>query len=108
MGSASLDRIADHTPATRDRYVDFLRAASIVAVVLGHWLISLNRREAGTISTISAIGETSWLWLATWFLQVIPIFFFVGGFANLTAYESMRRRGRTTGRFLRSRMERLL
>jgi hypothetical protein len=108
MGGTSLDRIAEQTPATRDRYVDFLRAASIVAVVLGHWLISLNRREAGTISTVSAIGETSWLWLATWFLQVIPIFFFVGGFANLTAYESFRRRGGSTFQFLRSRMERLL
>ncbi|HEV8563468.1 MAG TPA: acyltransferase [Actinomycetota bacterium] len=107
MGT-SLDRLAEQTPATRDRYVDFLRAASIVAVVIGHWLISLNRREAGITSTVSAIGETSWLWLATWFLQVIPIFFFVGGFANLTAYESLRRRGGSTGRFLRTRMARLL
>lgn len=105
---ASLDRLAEQTPASRDRYVDFLRAASIVAVVIGHWLISLNRQEAGITSTVSAIGETSWLWLATWFLQVIPIFFFVGGFANLTAYESFRRRGESTGRFLRTRMARLL
>jgi peptidoglycan/LPS O-acetylase OafA/YrhL len=27
----------------------------------------------------------------------MPIFFFVGGFSNLTAYESFRRRGDTTG-----------
>ncbi|HEY7401078.1 MAG TPA: acyltransferase [Actinomycetota bacterium] len=106
--SSSLDRIAEQTPATRDRYVDFLRAASIAAVVLGHWFISMNRWQDGRIFTVSAIGETSWLWLATWFLQVIPIFFFVGGFANLTAFESMRRRGEGTGRFLRTRMERLL
>lgn len=106
--STSLDRLAEQTPNTRDRYVDFLRAASILAVVAGHWFISLNQRQDGKISTISAIGETSWLWLGTWFLQVIPLFFFVGGFANLTAFDSNRRRGGSTGRFLRTRMARLL
>ena len=30
--SSRLDELARATPATRDRYVDFLRAASIVAV----------------------------------------------------------------------------
>jgi hypothetical protein len=29
------------TPDTRDRYIDFLRAASILAVVIGHWFISV-------------------------------------------------------------------
>jgi len=106
--AGSVDRLAEHTPATRDRYVDFLRAASILAVVAGHWLISLNQRQDGEVSTVSAIGETSWLWLGTWFLQVIPLFFFVGGFANLSAFESNRRRGGSTGRFLRTRMARLL
>ena len=63
--AGSVDRLAEHTPATRDRYVDFLRAASILAVVAGHWLISLNQRQDGEVSTVSAIGETSWLWLGT-------------------------------------------
>ena len=31
---------ADRTPESRNRYVDFLRALSILAVVVGHWLIS--------------------------------------------------------------------
>jgi hypothetical protein len=33
--SSRLDELVRATPATRDRYVDFLRAASIVAVVFG-------------------------------------------------------------------------
>ena len=103
-----LDRMASATPDTRDRYVDFLRAASISAVVLGHWFISINHWESERIFTTSAIGETSWLWLGTWFLQVIPIFFFVGGFANLTTYASFERRGATTRSFLRARLARLL
>jgi hypothetical protein len=36
-----LDDIVTGTPATRDRVVDFLRAASIVAVVFGHWMIGI-------------------------------------------------------------------
>ena len=30
--------VAARTPPSRNRYVDFLRAASILCVVLGHWL----------------------------------------------------------------------
>ncbi len=28
------------TPASRDRYIDFLRAVSILTVVVGHWFIA--------------------------------------------------------------------
>ena len=33
--------MAERTPATRDRYVDFLRAFSIATVVIGHWFIAI-------------------------------------------------------------------
>jgi hypothetical protein len=106
--TSRLDELAAATPATRDRYVDFLRAASILVVVLGHWLIGVIYWRDGVIGTTSAIGKTPWLWLATWFLQVMPIFFFVGGFSNLVSYGSYRRRGETTWTWLRSRLKRLL
>jgi hypothetical protein len=103
-----LDALAAATPATRDRYVDLLRAASICAVVFGHWFIGIIHVENGLITLSSAVGVTSGLWLGTWILQVMPIFFFVGGFSNLTAYDSVRRRGGSTGEFVRSRVIRLL
>ena len=106
--SARLDDLARATPATRDRYVDFLRAASIVAVVFGHWFISINHLERGVFSTTSAVGVTSWMWLGTWLFQVMPVFFFVGGFSNLVTYDSFKRRGEPTSAFVRSRLERLL
>jgi fucose 4-O-acetylase-like acetyltransferase len=31
--------MAEQTPPGRNRYVDFLRAVSILAVVIGHWLV---------------------------------------------------------------------
>lgn len=96
------------TPASRDRYVDFLRAASILAVVIGHWTIALIAWNDGVIRSTSAIGKTPGLWLATWVFQVMPVFFFVGGYSNLVAYESARRRGDSTATFIRSRVRRLV
>jgi hypothetical protein len=104
----TLDQLAAATPEDRDRLVDFLRVASIVTVVFGHWFIGVIYWRDGIIGTRSAIGLTGWLWIATWFLQVIPLFFFVGGFSNYVSYQSVRRRGGSTGQFLWSRAVRLL
>jgi hypothetical protein len=106
--TSRLDELAARTPATRDRYVDFLRALSILVVVVGHWLIGVVYWEGGVIGSSSAIGRTPWLWIATWFLQVMPIFFFVGGFSNLVTYRAFRRRGESTWEFVRTRLARLL
>jgi fucose 4-O-acetylase-like acetyltransferase len=106
--TADLDALIKATPTSRDRSMDFLRAASIVAVVFGHWFISINHWNHGVIRSTSAVGVTSGLWLLTWAFQVMPIFFFVGGFANLVALDSSRRRGQTTWAFVRSRLDRLL
>jgi fucose 4-O-acetylase-like acetyltransferase len=105
---AALDRAVALTPESRDRYADFLRAASILVVVVGHWMIGVIWWQDGIIRDTSAIGVTSWLWLATWFLQVMPVFFFVGGFSNLVAYDAFRKRGESTWSFVRSRVDRLL
>jgi hypothetical protein len=106
--SSRLDDVVAATPESRDRVVDFFRAASIIVVVFGHWFIGVIWWRGGKIGSISAIGLTSWLWIATWFLQVIPLFFFVGGFANYVGYQSNRRQGRSVWTFLRSRAIRLL
>ena len=58
--------LADKTPATRNRYVDFLRALSIFFVIIGHWLIAtaVYDAETGTlvpVDVLSAIPATQWL-----------------------------------------------
>ena len=105
---AQIDEMVARTPASRDRAVDFLRAASIISVVVGHWMIGLIYWQDGVIGTHSAVGVTSFLWLATWFLQVMPLFFFVGGFSNYVTYRAFMRRGESSGAFVRSRLDRLL
>jgi fucose 4-O-acetylase-like acetyltransferase len=106
--ASRLDELVDRTPASRDRFMDFLRAASITAVVFGHWFISIIVWQHGIIRSTSAVGVTSGMWLGTWFFQVMPIFFFVGGFSNMVAYDSFVRRGASTRAFVKSRVERLL
>ncbi|MGH7751178.1 MAG: acyltransferase family protein, partial [Gemmatimonadales bacterium] len=104
----TLDAMVAATPASRDRYADFLRAASIVVVVLGHWLIAIISWDGGVIRVTSALGLGSGLWLATWMFQVMPVFFFVGGFSNYVGYEAARRRGQPALGFVRDRARRLL
>ena len=106
--ATTIDDLVEATPASRDRYVDFLRAASILVVVLGHWTIAVIGWDGGVIRSTSVIGKAPGLWLATWVFQVMPVFFFVGGYSNHVAYHSARRKGRSTGEFVRSRVRRLL
>lgn len=103
----TVERMAEKTPADRDRYVDFLRAFSIATVVLGHWFIAIIVWRDDYVRVVNVVGVTRGLWLLTWVLQVMPLFFFVGGFSNAKTYTSMRGRGEGYAAFMRSRMARL-
>jgi fucose 4-O-acetylase-like acetyltransferase len=106
--NVTLEDLASRTPAGRDRYVDFLRAFSICTVVFGHWFIALIWWRDEMIGVHNVVGVTSGLWLATWILQVMPLFFFVGGFSNLKTFEAAGRKGESYGQWLQSRAARLL
>jgi hypothetical protein len=103
-----LRALAEATPDSRDRYVDFLRAFSIVTVVLGHFVIALIHWEDGRIFVHNAVGHQSGLWLATWVLQVMPVFFFVGGFSNSIGWRSTIERAEGYRAYLFGRLRRLL
>lgn len=100
--------LAAATPDSRDRVADFLRLASIVVVVLGHWLMAVVTWDGQGFRGASALEILPHAWLLTWVLQVMPVFFFVGGFANAVAWDSRRRRGEGYGAYLSSRLERLM
>jgi fucose 4-O-acetylase-like acetyltransferase len=102
------ERIAAATPAGRDRYVDFLRVGSMLVVVAGHWLMTAVGWRDGHLAGANALALTKGLWLATWVLQVMPVFFFVGGFANLVSVEAVWRRGGGYVEFVSARAARLL
>ena len=79
---AQASRLAAQTPPQRNRYVDFLRAASICVVILGHWLLVAPYLEDGQLVAADALSLIPWTRWLTWLLQVMPIFFLVGGFSN--------------------------
>jgi len=100
--------MAAKTPEERNRYVDFLRAVSILMVVTGHWLIvALYYKDGALIpgDLLELRPKTQWL---TWVFQVMPIFFIVGGYANAVSLESARRRGIDCAGWLVSRLNRLV
>lgn len=104
--------LAAATPRTRDRYVDLLRVASLGTVVLGHWLMAaVTRGDDGRVEVGNLLAERPGLQILTWALQVMPVFFFVGGFSHALSYRSLRRGTPDThvySAFLRARLQRLL
>jgi surface polysaccharide O-acyltransferase-like enzyme len=104
---ASIRRIADSTPPERNRVADLLRAASILVVVFGHWLMAAVTVEDGELVTGHLLVLADWTHPLTWVFQVMPVFFLVGGYANGLSWRSARRRQEEYGSWLRSRLRRL-
>jgi fucose 4-O-acetylase-like acetyltransferase len=100
--------LARNTPASRDRYVDFLRLVSIIVVVLGHWLMAAVTWHGSTFHVGNVVEMTPGLWLATWVFQVMPIFFFVGGFSNFVTLDTLERKHEGAAEFIEQRVARLL
>ncbi len=69
-------RLADQTPPTRNRCVDLLRAVSIMAVVLGHWIMAAPFYDQGQPWMWHLLAVVSWSQWLTWIFQVMPVFFF--------------------------------
>lgn len=100
--------MARQTPESRNRYVDFLRAASIMVVVFGHWLMAGAYFGADGLEVFNLLTENRRVHYLTWILQVMPIFFLVGGYANAAGLRAARRRQEPYGAWLRGRLRRLL
>lgn len=99
--------IALKTPSERNRYVDFLRALAITVVILGHWIMAApSFNGAAQINHLLDIQPWS-QWL-TWLFQVMPVFFFVGGFANGVSWDNAKRREQPYASWLDARLRRLL
>lgn len=90
----------------RDPYIDFLRALSLVVVVIWHWGFTILEITPTSVSPNSPIGTTQGMWAITWLLQVMPVFFFVGGYTHRLAFDRYEKG--TSRKFLRKRVMRLL
>ena len=99
--------MAEATPPTRNRVVDLIRVVSILVVVFGHWLMAAITFEDGEIVPGHLLELADWTHPLTWLFQVMPLFFFVGGYSNALSWRSATKRGETYGVWLRARLRRL-
>lgn len=107
------NRQAEHeghepAPTGRDQFIDFTRAFSLLVVVLWHWGFTLLILSPDGPHASNPIGFVSGLWMATWLLQVMPLFFFVGGYAHMLVWHKIREKGGGYWTFVAGRLKRLL
>ncbi|MFC5822986.1 acyltransferase family protein [Nonomuraea insulae] len=81
------------TAPERDKYVDWLRALSLIVVVLWHWAFTILQWKPYGPEPTNPLGFTSGLWIFTWLLQVLPLFFYVGGHVHLLSWRRAQARG---------------
>ncbi len=99
--------MAARTPESRNRYVDFLRAVSILMVISGHWLVAAPYLVDGELTLSSMLAFQRWTQLLSWVFQVMPVFFFVGGYSNGVSWQAAVRDGRSYAEWLNGRLQRL-
>ncbi len=100
--------LAGITPDSRNRFVDFLRAVSIGAVIFGHWLVAAPFMEESVLSASKLLEYQTWTQWLTWIFQVMPVFFIVGGYANCASWRAAQRANRSYNEWLQSRLQRLV
>ena len=94
--------------ATRDLPVDLVRVCCVLAVVVLHSLmLGLVVGPDGQVVWRNVLQAQPWFPVASWFGQLMPLFFVLGGFASWQGWSSVERRGGGAADFLRPRLLRL-
>ncbi len=96
------------TPASRNRAADFYRIAAICFVVLGHWMLIAAYAPQGELELRNLLAQQPWTQLLTWLFQVMPVFFFVGGYSNAASWSSARKTPEKRRLWATARLRRLL
>ncbi len=99
---------ARHTPDTRNRAADFYRTLAICFVVLGHWMLVAPYMPKSALELRNILLLQPWTQYLTWLFQVMPVFFFVGGYSNAASWSSARRSPDKRRSWATGRLRRLL
>ncbi|WP_329116784.1 acyltransferase family protein [Streptomyces sp. NBC_01465] len=100
-----VQKIEDRTPSHRDRAVDGLRALALLAVPVGHWLLGgFTLDSSGALHNASPLSAFGFFAPLSWVLQMLGIFFLVGGYASVLSF---RRHTGTTTQWIKGRLARL-
>lgn len=68
----------------RDLAADAARVGALVFVVCAHIMLVtlITDPHTGAVANVMVPTTYPWFWWATWILQIMPLFFVVGGFAS--------------------------
>ena len=96
-------------PSTgRDTAVDFVKAACLLVVVGLHAMMAGFTVGAEGLTITNALdGHPIFAW-STWAVQVMPLFFLLGGFSSLTQWRRLRGAGVSASDYVRMRITRLV
>ncbi len=98
----------DTAPRSRDLTLDLARVMCVVLVVFVHVLFTgVGRADDGSLIIERTADHTPWFAAASWALNIMPLFFVIGGFTARTGWASTRRRGGSATDFVRVRLWRL-
>ncbi|NNC81664.1 MAG: acyltransferase [Acidimicrobiales bacterium] len=106
--SPTLRELAAQAKPDRNRAVDFYRVVAMLAVAVGHWIAITASSADGQLSGGNALSEVAGLSWVTWILQVMPLFFVVGGFASAMSLDAHHRDGGRSQDWIAARLRRML
>ncbi len=90
--AVSLADLAGAAKKDRNRAVDFYRVVAMAAVALGHWAaIAMAVGPDGGLDAGNALSEAPSLAIFSWFFQVMPLFFVVGGYSSAASLDAHNR-----------------
>ncbi|MER7010351.1 acyltransferase [Saccharopolyspora sp. NPDC000359] len=87
--------------------LDLVRAGCLVVVVVLHAMMAGIRVDGDGVRITNALEGQGWFTPVSWVIQVMPLFFVVGGFAGVTQWRRMRGAGAAPADFVRTRLVRL-
>lgn len=94
--------------AGRDLTLDLARVFCVVLVVFVHILFTgVGRNADGALLIEKTVELQSWFDAVTWFANIMPLFFVVGGYAAMAGWRSAQRKGTSADAFVRTRLARL-
>jgi hypothetical protein len=101
-------RITTAQPPLRDRSIDTVRAALLVTVVALHsTMVGVSVGAAGPVLR-NALENQAWFAPVSWVVQIMPLFFIVGGFASISQWRNLRAGGTSAASYVRGRINRLV
>ncbi len=79
----------------------------MLIVIAWHWCFTIILWKSDGPHATNPIGFTDGMWTITWLLQVMPLFFYVGGFSNLVAWRKKESTGGALSTFVWGRVKQL-